>query len=215
MVNLRNRHGAAPVALLVSLMLAVVAALVWGGGATSAAPARTAAATVAERPVAHSPQGKLSSRIVGSTANGRDVTGSFVPLKFNKRNGRVVVRGLLQGVVHNNNGSTRTFSAMRTMRVKSINGEPARAGSASRAVGGAGACDVLNLVLGPLDLDILGLQINLNRVVLNIVAQSGAGNLLGNLLCAVAGLLDGGLNGLLGRLARLLNRILGQLGLGV
>jgi hypothetical protein len=49
--------------------------------------------------------------------------------------------------------------------------------------------------------------------VLNIVAQSGAGNLLGNLLCAVAGLLDG--SGALGRISRLLNRVLGLLGLGL
>ena len=58
-------------------------------------------------------------------------------------------------------------------------------------------------------------QVHLDRVVLNIVAQSGAGNLLGNLLCAVAGLLDGGLGGLLGRITNLLNRILAQLGLGL
>ena len=45
-------------------------------------------------------------------------------------------------------------------------------------------------------------------VVLTIIAQSGVGQLLGNLLCAVAGLLDGGpLAGLLGRLQDLLNRI--------
>jgi len=216
MVNLRNRHVAAPVALLVSMALAVVAALVWGGGATNAAPSRTtSAATTAERPVAKTAQGKLNSRIVGTTANGRDVTGKFVPLKFKNRNGRVVVRGLLQGVVHNRDGSTRTFGVMRTMRVKSINGTPIRTGTAARSAARAPACDVLRLVLGPLDLDLLGLQVHLDRVVLNIVAQSGAGNLLGNLLCAVAGLLDGGLNGLLGRIGNLLNRILGRLGLGL
>jgi hypothetical protein len=49
---------------------------------------------------------------------------------------------------------------------------------------------VLNLVLGPLDLNLLGLVVHLDKVVLNITAQSGSGNLLGNLLCAVAGLLN-------------------------
>ena len=98
------------------------------------------------------------------------------------------------------------------MRVKSINGEPATA----RAAGRTGpTCDILNLVLGPLDLDLLGLQVHLDRVVLDIVAVSGAGNLLGNLLCAVAGLLDGGLSGQLGRLVRLLDRILDVLRSGV
>ena len=64
-------------------------------------------------------------------------------------------------------------------------------------------CAILHLDLGPLSLDILGLQVNLSRIVLDITAQSGAGNLLGNLLCAVAGLLDNP-NGL----AKILNDIL-------
>jgi hypothetical protein len=76
-------------------------------------------------------------------------------------------------------------------------------------VGATGTCEILNLDLGPLSLDLLGLQVDLSRVVLNITAQAGAGNLLGNLLCAVAGLLDGsgplqGLTGLLNNLFRLL-----------
>jgi hypothetical protein len=55
----------------------------------------------------------------------------------------------------------------------------------------AGTCDILFLNLGPLHLDILGLVVDLSQVTLNIDAQSGAGNLLGNLLCAVVHLLDG------------------------
>ena len=70
---------------------------------------------------------------------------------------------------------------------------------------------MLNLVLGPLDLNLLGLKVHLNRVVLNSVAASGAGALLGNLICAVAGLLDG--TGLLNvlKVINKLNRILNVL----
>jgi hypothetical protein len=53
-----------------------------------------------------------------------------------------------------------------------------------------GQCQILDLVLGPLNLDLLGLVVFLDTVHLNITAQQGPGNLLGNLLCAVAGLLD-------------------------
>jgi hypothetical protein len=42
-------------------------------------------------------------------------------------------------------------------------------------------CDILHLDLGPLAIDLLGLQIDLSRVVLDVVAEAGAGNLLGNL----------------------------------
>ena len=71
---------------------------------------------------------------------------------------------------------------------------------------------MLNLVLGPLDLNLLGLTVHLDKVVLNITAVPGAGNLLGNLLCAVAGLLDNTpLGGLLPQLSTLLTSILGIL----
>lgn len=63
------------------------------------------------------------------------------------------------------------------------------------------ACPILHLELGPLDLNLLGLRVELNRVVLDVTAVPGPGNLLGNLLCAVAGLLDGvDLGDLLGNL---------------
>ena len=84
--------------------------------------------------------------------------------------------------------------------------------SSSGASAQAATCPILHLTLGPLDLDLLGLQVHLNRVVLNIDAQSGPGNLLGNLLCAVAGLLDPGPTGaILDSIANILNAILGIL----
>jgi|tagenome__1003787_1003787.scaffolds.fasta_scaffold20845494_1 hypothetical protein len=47
-------------------------------------------------------------------------------------------------------------------------------------------CNVLNLTLGPLHLALLGLIIDLDKVVLNITADSNGG-LLGSLLCGLAG----------------------------
>ncbi len=71
------------------------------------------------------------------------------------------------------------------------------------------SCEILDLVLGPLHLDLLGLVVDLNQVNLDITAVPGPGNLLGNLLCAVAGLLDGGNTTALQNILDLLNRILG------
>jgi hypothetical protein len=53
-------------------------------------------------------------------------------------------------------------------------------------------CPILTLDIGAITLDVLGLVVNLAPVHLSITAQSGAGNLLGNLLCALANLLNGG-----------------------
>jgi hypothetical protein len=70
-------------------------------------------------------------------------------------------------------------------------------------------CDILHLELGPLDIDLLGLQIHLAKVVLDISAQSGPGNLLGNLLCAIANLLNP--PGPVSQLVSLLNQVLNLL----
>jgi hypothetical protein len=73
-------------------------------------------------------------------------------------------------------------------------------------------CPILHLVLGPLDLNLLGLTVHLNQVVLDITAVSGPGNLLGNLLCAVANLLNGTGTSPLSQIITLLNQILAVLG---
>jgi hypothetical protein len=74
-------------------------------------------------------------------------------------------------------------------------------------------CEILELTLGPLDLDVLGLVVHLDQVHLTIDAEQGPGNLLGNMLCAVAGLLDGPTIGnVLNRIALLLTQILAILG---
>ena len=75
-----------------------------------------------------------------------------------------------------------------------------------------GTCPILTLTLGPLNLNVLGLVVNIpNPINVNIVAQSGPGNLLGNLLCSVSNLLNGG--GPLSGIASALNSILAALGL--
>jgi hypothetical protein len=72
-------------------------------------------------------------------------------------------------------------------------------------------CEILTLDLGPLHLDLLGLVVDLDPVHLEITAEQGPGNLLGNLLCALAGLLDQTPSPL-AAIAQLLNRILAILG---
>jgi hypothetical protein len=58
-------------------------------------------------------------------------------------------------------------------------------GRAAQAPLPAGTCTILDLVLGPLHLDLLGLVVDLNRVHLTITGNP-AGGVLGRLLCGVA-----------------------------
>ena len=64
---------------------------------------------------------------------------------------------------------------------------------------------VLHLDLEGLFLDLLGLEVNLNPVTLDVSARPGENNLLGNLLAAVSGLFDGS-SGMLETVESLLNK---------
>jgi hypothetical protein len=136
----------------------------------------------------------ITTPISGTIAGVSSFAGSFNLTRVAVQNGQLVAIGTLTGTVTNLlTGATQAVSQAITLPLTA-----------------SGTCAVLHLTLGPLDLNLLGLLVHLNQVVLNIDAQSGPGNLLGNLLCAVAGLLDQG--GPLTGLAGLLNNILRILG---
>ena len=158
--------------------------------------------------------GSITSTVTGTftNADGKGTfTGTFTPQKFAVVNGVIEATGLLKGTMTDANGTKLgTVSQTATLPLKTSG---ATSGAKSNAANAALACNVLNLVLGPLNLNLLGLVVTLNQVNLVINAVPGAGNLLGNLLCAVAGLLNGGgaLSGLLGQITTLLNQILALL----
>jgi hypothetical protein len=118
-------------------------------------------------------------------------TGTFQLKKFVVQDGVLMASGILSGTVSNATGVIGTI--LKTILIPVVIGQT--------------TCEILHLDLGPLSLDLLGLQIDLSRIVLDITAQTGAGNLLGNLLCAVANLLNDPSG-----LAKLLNSILAILG---
>lgn len=121
--------------------------------------------------------------------------GNLTVTSFRIVNGQLSAVGTLTGTITDLAGNLLgTIATQVTLPVTNMNG----------------TCQILHLELGPLDLDLLGLVVHLDKVVLDISAQSGSGNLLGNLLCAIAGLLDNG--GPLANLTQLLNQLLGALG---
>jgi hypothetical protein len=124
------------------------------------------------------------------------ISGLLTIQRFAQRNGSVVAVGKLVATVTNAAGQVSTLVTPVAIPINT---------SATTAT-----CEILHLVLGPLDLNLLGLQIHLDQVVLDITAVPGAGNLLGNLLCAIAGLLDG--PSPLAGLVALLNNLLAALG---
>ena len=136
--------------------------------------------------------------ITGKATNGKAFTGHFNVTQFVTRGGKAYALGTLTGKLGN-----------RSVKQTNV-AIPVSIGSASSPLSAhaAATCQILNLVLGPLHLNLLGLHVDLNQVVLNITGVTGAGQLLGNLLCGVANLLNPGLPA--GQLAGILN-ILQQL----
>ena len=136
----------------------------------------------------------VTAPVTGTVASGGTFTGTLSNIVFSNVNGVLTATGNLSGTVTNAAG--QTIGTVSNLLV-------------SLTATAAGTCQVLNLTLGPLDLNLLGLMVHLNQVVLNITAQSGPGNLVGNLVCAIAHLLDS--NASVTALANLLNHLLGQL----
>ena len=145
-------------------------------------------AVAALAPAAAEAAGGLAIPVTGTAAEGV-FTGTYTLKKFVATSTGIAAVGTLTGSFDYTAAGVASESVIETVILPVVFGET--------------TCEILHLDLGPLTLDLLGLQVDLSRIVLDITAQAGAGNLLGNLLCAVAGLLDNP-----NPLARLLNDIL-------
>ncbi|HLZ40296.1 MAG TPA: hypothetical protein VKQ11_05005 [Candidatus Sulfotelmatobacter sp.] len=155
---------------------------------TGAMAATTAPTTAPHLPTAY---------VQGTDTLGNALSAVFTVQSFANQGNQLVANGVLNGTITSSTGSvTQVTNQSATLPV----------------TGMTASCPILSLTLGPLNLNILGLQITLNQVVLNIVAIPGNGNLLGNLLCDIANLLNGtNLTGLLDTLVTELNVILSKL----
>ena len=176
---------------LATLVASLVCALLIGGAASAQAASTT--------PLAK----KLA--VTGAAANGKKLKRAVLTLDhFSKKNGKLYANGILRGTFKG-----RTFRRIVAMPVKNPN--VASGGATTAQLPDIpGACQVLNLVLGPINLNLLGLVVRTNRINVRIDAVPGPGNLLGNLLCSITNLLNpGSLSGTpLGQLTQILNSLL-------
>ena len=119
--------------------------------------------------------------VTGKAQNGRSLSGTYAIERFRSSGNRLLTEGTLRGRMR----GRRVVERGVRMPVQA-----SRAPLISQVPPIPNACQVLNLVLGPINLDLLGLVVRTNRINVRIDAVPGAGNLLGNLLCAITGLLD-------------------------
>jgi hypothetical protein len=131
--------------------------------------------------------------ITGTTANGGSFVGTFDVQNFTNQGSQVLAVGNLTGKLFDKNGHLLGI-------VKKL--------LALNVLFGSHTCTILELTLGPLDLNLLGLMVHLDEVHLTITANP-AGGLLGQLLCSIANAID---LGPVTTLVALLNQLLHLLG---
>lgn len=142
----------------------------------------------------NAPATQVTNVVRGTTTTGATLTATLSNIVFSNVNGVLTLTGTL-------NGTLTTASGQVIPIVDQLISVAVTSTSTT--------CPILNLVLGPLHLNLLGLVVDLSQVTLTITAVSGPGNLLGNLLCSVAHLLDSGASAT--ALANALNKLLGGL----
>jgi hypothetical protein len=130
--------------------------------------------------------------VSGALEGGGTFTGTLTATKIivDQATRQLTMTGVLNGTAIKGTGEVVDVVNQTVSAPLSINRPGTSATSSFMQPVARVSCGILDLVLGPLHLDLLGLVVDLNQVVLDITAVTGAGNLLGNLLCALTGLLD-------------------------
>ena len=188
-------------------LVAVAACLALAIGA----PAASAASNTGGLPAVTDAGPLVSMDMTGVAKNGKKFTGTYGIYKFVAKDGKVWSVGTLSGKLGN-----RHVKRGNVKMPVQLTGDNTAANAAQ-----SGSCTVLHLVLGPVNLNLLGLKVTLGGglqanqpIVLDITAQRGGG-LLGDLLCGLTDSLGGQLGQIgqqLQQLASALNALAGLLG---
>jgi hypothetical protein len=211
-----------------SIGLAVMVTSLW-----AALPA------AAQRPALPAPAQRASARTVltlpttGTFALGGEFKGTISISRFERRGNDIVAIGLVAGVLSRGSNPIGTAVAGEVAwPVRVSSGELAAVSARAPAAGGgqvlrvawsagsspvaarvvpvqAETCPVLNVALGPLTVDLLGFQVALSAVTLDLTGVTGTP--LGDLVCAASDLL-GNVAGLVNLLNSLLGLVTGLLG---
>jgi len=149
------------------------------------------------------PFNRLTNIPLSAEEGDRKFKGQLSVQSFEQQGQGIVAVAKVTGEVDKKHGKG-TKKISRTVRVPVK--FPGIAGLEAQAT-----CTILDLVLGPIHLNLLGLHLDTNKIHIQLTAQQGGG-LLGDLLCGIANLLNGGNPlGQLGQIVNLLNQILGIL----
>lgn len=190
------------------LATALIALMAGGTVATASAVAAQGGAPNANTvPALHRIQ------VHGVAKNGKKFNGTYAIQRFAVSNNKVYSFGVLTGTLNNRHVSRSNVKFPASLVAPSSTQKSTR-----QAAGGT--CTILHLVLGPINLSLLGLNVNLGGgtitpgqpatqpITLNVTGTQGGG-LLGSLLCGLDNAIGGSgtTAGILGQLSTQLNQL--------
>ena len=193
-------------------LAAALVALVAGGTVATA----SAVAAQGGAPNANTVPALHRVPVQGVGKGGKQFKGTYAIQRFAVKGDKVVAIGIVTGTFKN-----RHVSRSNVMfPAKLVAPGNTKTSSKSTRQSTGGTCTILHLVLGPINLSLLGLNVNLGGgiitpgqqaeepITLNVTGTQGGG-LLGNLLCgldnAIGG--SGGTAGILGQLSTQLQQL--------
>jgi hypothetical protein len=149
----------------------------------------------------------------GTTTKGKkQVTGTYTIERFISKGGKIYSDGTFKGKVGKKKVTKENVRLPATVANASGTAKASQIPPLPLPPLPAGnACSILALDLGPINLNLLGLVVRTNQIQLRIDAVQGPGNLLGNLLCGITGILNPAgtiANTPLGQLTQILNALL-------
>ena len=177
------------VATLLSLVMFVAA--MGSGPVTSAEAAK--------------PEAKLIVPLTGTVGVDGTFTGSFSISSFENRGGTIYAIGMVSGVV---TGPAARSGISGPLALPVTPTTSSSLATRSAAVAQAATCDVLHLAFQGLTLNLLGVEVTLSPVTIDLVGGTGP---LGNLIGQICNLLSS-VGDVVGLVVNLLNTLLGVVG---
>jgi hypothetical protein len=172
------------------------------------------------------PKAQIQLAVTGTVAGGGAFTGTFTLQRFAVSGNTAVAVGFIRGSAVTAAGVPLGAVLRGPVELPvTVSGAGARGAAAGKSIGVHGraflvqqTCEVLHLELGAVAFDLLGLQVNTQPIVIDLLASGGGTDVLGSLICTalelvgnVIGLVDI-LNSILGLLTGLLGGLTGGLG---
>jgi hypothetical protein len=160
--------------LVVAAFTALAAMLIGGAG--------SAAAQTSGTPLTK------SLAMTGKAKNGKKFTGTYTIDRFVRKGNKQYAVGTLKGRLTGRRVSRENVRIPVALARHQAAGASQLPGQPPNPL--PNACQILDLELQPITLNLLGLLVRTSRIEVLIEAVPGAGNLLGNLLCGITGILD-------------------------